>query len=102
MGWPYGKIRKAPPKAAKKPKRSDTSFIIRLCHEDGAPLSMPEIRDGFYEAVRKLLQDARCHRAKRVTIYVTMMDQKDQEYLPDPSGSWDIHPYKCAADEMGA
>ncbi|MBU1210916.1 MAG: hypothetical protein KJ587_06550 [Alphaproteobacteria bacterium] len=74
------KIKRTARKAAKTPKRSNKSFIIRLCHEDGAPLSMPEIRDGFYEAVRKLLQDGRCHRAKRVTIYVTMFDREGSDY----------------------
>ncbi len=101
MSKPYGKIFRGRRRPGKTTKGDDRSFKIRVCHEDGAPLSLPETRDGFYHAVRKLMSDPSCHRAKRVTIYVTMIDQSGEEYLPDPKGEWNIHPYRSAADEHG-
>jgi hypothetical protein len=101
MGRPYGRIARTSRKPSKT-KDGDTSFKIRLRREDGTPLSMPEIRDGCHEMVRRLLSDGRCHRAKRLTVYLTMLDQDGKEYLPDPSGAWEISPYRSAADEHGA
>ncbi|MBU1210919.1 MAG: hypothetical protein KJ587_06565 [Alphaproteobacteria bacterium] len=75
---------------------------MRLRGKDGAALSMQEIRDGLYETARRLQKLEGVPRAKWVTLYVTMIDEDGKEVLPDPSGAWDIFPYKCAADELGA
>lgn len=83
-------------------KTDSAAFKIRLRGKDNAPLSMREIRDGIFEAARKLTAYERTHRAKWVTLYVTMIDEDGNEVLPDPSGEWTIYPYKCAADEHGA
>jgi hypothetical protein len=102
MGRSYGRIAKTPRKTTTKPTRGGTSFKIVILNKDGSPLSMSEIRDGCYEAVRKLFGDGRCHRAKRFAIYVTVVGHDGKEFLPDPSGEWEINPYKSAADEHGA
>lgn len=83
----------------KSPKGESAAFKIRLRGKDGAPLSMQEIRDGLFEAARKLAPLEATHRAKWATLYLTMVDEDGKEVLPDPSGEWEIFPYKCAADE---
>ena len=75
---------------------------MRLRGKDGAPLSMQELRDGMFEAARKLGQFEGTHRAKWATLYLTMVDEDGREVLPDPAGEWEIFPYKTAADEHGA
>ena len=93
-------------KAGKTRKRTSTSesaaFKIKLRGKDNAPLSMREIRDGLYEAARRLDAYDGTHRAKWVTLYLTMIDEDGNEVLPDRSGEWTLHPYKSAADEFGA
>ena len=91
-----------PAQAAEVAGCSVTAFKVRLRGKDGAPLSMQEIRDGLYETARRLQKLEGAPRAKWVTLYVTMIDEDGKEVLPDPSGAWDIFPYKCAADELGA
>ena len=93
-------------KAGKTRKRASTSesaaFKIKLRGKDNAPLSMCEIRDGLYEAARRLDAYDGTHRAKWVTLYLTMIDEDGNEVLPSRSGEWTIYPYKSAADEFGA
>lgn len=38
---------------------------------------------------------------KRVTIYMTIIDEVGKPVLLDPSGEWNILPYRSAADELG-
>lgn len=78
------------------------AFKIKLRGKDNAPLSMREIREGLYEAARRLDAYDGTHRAKWVTLYLTMIDEDGKEVLPDRSGEWTIRPYKSAADEFGA
>ena len=54
MGKPYGKTKRTSSKAPKTPKGEGAAFKIRLRGKDGAPLSMQELRDGLFEAARKL------------------------------------------------
>lgn len=88
----------------RKSRRKDSlaAFKIRLRGKDDAPLSMQEIRDGLYEAARRLHRYEGTHRAKWVTLYLTMIDEDGNEVLPNRNGQWTIYPYKCAADEFGA
>lgn len=101
MGRPYGTVKRGTRKL-KAPSGGDAAFKVRLRGKDGAPLSMQEIRDGLYETVRRLQKLDGVPRAKWVTIYLTMIDGDGTEVLPDASGTWDIFPYKSAADENGA
>ncbi len=78
------------------------AFKIKLRGKDNAPLSIREIRDGLYEAARRLDAYDGTHRAKWVTLYLTMIDEDGNEVLPSRSGEWIIHPYKSAADEFRA
>lgn len=87
-------------KTFKKDDRA--AFRIKLRGKDNAPLSIRELRDGLYEAMRRLGAYDGTHRAKWVTLYLTMIDGDGSEVMPDRSGEWIIHPYKCAADESGA
>lgn len=99
MGRPYGVVKKKGGRIPKPPKGESAAFKIRLRGKDGAPLSMQEIRDGLFEAARKLAPLESTHRAKWATLYLTMVDEDGKEVLPDPSGEWEIFPYRCAADE---
>ena len=98
---PYGKIaRTRRPPTAKKD--GGAAFKVRIRSENGDTLSMQEIRDGLYETARLLQSHQDCHRAKWVTLYLTVLDRTGKEILPDPSGAWEICPYKSAADEHNA
>lgn len=55
-----------------------------------------------FEAIRQLLPYAEGYRARRVTLYLTVLDEHDDEVHLDPKGEWVIYPYKSAADEHGA
>ncbi|MCB1380916.1 MAG: hypothetical protein KDK89_21490 [Alphaproteobacteria bacterium] len=82
-------------------KRDNAAFRIKLRGQDGAPLSMAELRDGLYEATRRLRSFEGTYRAKWVTLYLTMVDEDGNEVLPDRKGEWTLYPYKSAADEHG-
>jgi hypothetical protein len=88
-------------KRGKSGKSDSAAFKIKLRGKDNAPLSIRELRDGLYEAMRKLGVYDDTHRAKWVTLYLSMIDEDGKEVMPDRSGEWIIHPYKCAADESG-
>lgn len=81
-------------------RKSDTAFRIRLRGRDGAPLSMPEVRQGLLEAVRELKRYDAGHRAKWVTLYLTLIDDEGREVVP-PEGDLTLLPYKSAAEEFG-
>jgi hypothetical protein len=105
--WPhapttYNSPVKTKRRTKKKSQPDTTAFKIRLRSKDGAPLSMQEMRDGLYEAARRLQQYEGTHRAIWVTVYLTMIDEDGNEVLPNRYGQWTIYPYKCAADEFGA
>lgn len=100
MGRPYGRIPRT--RKPSSPKDGGGAFKIRVRSENGEFLSMQEIRDGFYEAARRLQSDKTCHRAKWITVYLTLLDRDGKEVMPDPSGAWEIRPYKSAADDCGA
>lgn len=101
MARPYGKTKRTRTKSTGSPKGGSDPFKIRLRGKDGAPLSMQEVRDGLFEAARKLAPFEATHRAKWATLYLTMVDEDGKEVLPDASGEWEIFPYKTAADEYG-
>jgi hypothetical protein len=101
MARPYGVVKRKSGKSPKTPKGESTAFKIKLRGQDNAPLSMQEIRDGLYEAARRLQQYEGSYRAKWITIYLTIVDEDGKEVLPDSKGEWEIYPYKCAADEHG-
>lgn len=84
------------------PTRDGAAFKIKLRGKDNAALSIREIRDGLYEAVRRLSVYEGTYRAKWVTLYLTMIDEDGNEVLPERSGEWTLYPYKSAADEFGA
>lgn len=99
MARPYGKIKGKVGRKPSSKKRDSEPFKIKLRGKDGAPLSMTEIQQGLLEATRKL----RAHqnvRAKWLTIYATLIDEDGKEIVLDPSGEWELHPYKSAADEI--
>lgn len=85
----------------KKEQASTTASRIKLRGKDGAPLSMPELRDGLYDAARQL-ERYEAYRVKWVTLYLTLVDENGSEVRIQPSGEWTIYPYKSAADEHGA
>jgi hypothetical protein len=101
MARPAGKTPRTAKRASRPQKTGGEAFRIKLRGKDNAPLSMPDVQQGLLEVIRRL----RAHdtlRAKWITLYMTVMDEDGKEILPDPSGEWEIYPYKCAADEHGA
>ncbi len=100
MSKPYGKIGRTSKPATVK-KDGGSAFKIRIRTEHGDALSMQEIRDGLFEAARRLQSHKDCNRAKWVTLYLTVLDRGGKEVWPDPSGAWEVCPYRTAADEQG-
>ena len=100
MGRPYGVMKRKTQKKAGTPKDSDGVFRIRIRAADGSYLSVQELRDGLYEAVRRLQLNTPC-RAKWATLSLVMIDEDGKTVMPDPSGEWEIRSYKSAADEHG-
>jgi len=102
MGRPYGTAprprRNARPK---QPKPKSRSLKVTLANEDGTSLTPHQMREGFHELIRRLMDDPDCHRAKSVNVYIPLTNKAGKPHLPAPSGEWIIHPYKCAADEFG-
>lgn len=86
----------------RKKKDSGSGFKVKLRGRDGAPMSMPEMRDGLYEIARRLQPFQDGYRVKRATLYLTVVDADGNEVLLTREGEWTIYPYKCAADEFGA
>ena len=82
-------------------KQKNTSFKIKLRGKDNAPLSMQELRQGLFDIARKLERYAD-YRAKRVTVYLTLIDEDGNEVRIDKKGEWTLYPYRSAADEHGA
>lgn len=86
----------------RKSKHGGSGFKVKLRGRDGAPMSMPEMRDGLYEIARRLQPFQDGYRVKRATLYLTVVDGDGNEVLLTRDGEWTIYPYKCAADEFGA
>jgi hypothetical protein len=101
MARPYGKIKRTTKRAPRTKKPDSEAFKIKLRGKDNAPLSMADVQEGLYESIRKLRPHENL-RAKWVTVYMTLIDEDGKQVHPDPSGEWEIYPYKCAADEHGA
>jgi hypothetical protein len=99
----FKRTTKSPPLASDGPltKPPSTAFKIKLRGKDGAPLSMPELRQGLFDIAHKLAPYAD-FRAKWVTVYLTLVDENGQEFRINRKGEWILYPYKSAADEHGA
>lgn len=80
-------------------KGRDYAFKIKLRGKDDAPLSIQELRQGLFDAARKLEPYAKDYRAKWVSLYLTVVDQNGQPVRIDPRGEWTLFPYQSAADE---
>jgi hypothetical protein len=94
---------KRPPGNPAPPREGPPSggaFKIKLRGKDNAPLSMQELRQGFYDIAHKLAPFA-AYRAKRVTVYLTIVDENGAEVRLNKEGEWTLYPYRSAADEKG-
>lgn len=96
-----GRKKQTKKRGGKTGKTESPAFKIKLRGKDNVPLSMQELRQGLYDAARRLERYEGNYRAKWVTIYLTMVDENGQEVRIDKSGEWTIFPYKSAADEHG-
>lgn len=101
MKNPYGKRPKQSKSAPPTGPAENTAFKIRLRGKDNAPLSISQLNQGLYEAMRRLSRFGD-YRAKWATLYLTIVDENGQEVRLDKSGEWTIYPYSSAADEHGA
>jgi hypothetical protein len=91
------------PKKAKTVRTTDnTAFKIKIRGKDNAPLSVADLRQGLYEAARKLEAYQDSYRIKWVTLFLAIIDEDGREVRLNDKGEWVIYPYKCAADEHGA
>jgi len=61
---------------------------------------MPQLRDGLYETVRRLLPYDKHYRVKRAAIYLTVIDENGQPVQISQTGEWTIYPYLCAAEDF--
>lgn len=96
-----GKRKQTRRRTGRTAKYDTTSFKIKLRGKDNAPLSMQDLRQGLYDAARRLERYEGNYRAKWATIYLTMVDENGEEVQIDPAGEWTLYPYKSAADEHG-
>jgi hypothetical protein len=101
MGKPYGKLpkRTATKSKARKPPTTDAvKYHIR--GKDDAPLTMPEVQQGFYELAKSQQEHAHL-RVARLDVYVRYIDEQGR---PAGIGQTEIsiYPYRSAADEHGA
>lgn len=101
MARPAGKRSRTVKRLSRPPKTGGEPFRIKLRGKDNAPLSMADVQQGLLEVIRRL-RAHKTQRAKWITLYMTVIDEDGKQILPDPSGEWEIYPYKCAADEHGA
>ena len=86
---------------SRPPKKSGTALKIRLCGKDDAPLTMRELREGLLEAAKLLKSYEAAHRAKSVTLYLTIIDDNGRPARINDTNELVIYPYKTAADEYG-
>jgi hypothetical protein len=100
VGKPYGKFERKIARSPRQKKSDSETFKIKLRGRDDAPLSMPELQQALLEVIGALRRHESM-RAKHVTIYAKFVDETGKPVLPDPSGEWEIVPYKSAADELG-
>jgi hypothetical protein len=73
---------------------------ITLRGPDDVLMSMSEVQQGMLEAIANL-RTQKSLRAKHVTIYAKLIDEDGKPVWLDPSGEWEITPYKTAAEELG-
>jgi len=95
----YGKRPKTKKESAPPRPPESAAFKIRLRGRDNAPLTIPQLNQGLYEAMRRLSQYGG-YRARWATLYLTIVDDNGQEVRLDESGEWTIYPYRSAADEF--
>jgi hypothetical protein len=90
-----------PPRRKAAPKTTSSAGLkVRIRGRDDAPLSIAQLQQGLYELARKLDPYAADYRAKRSTLYLTIVDQNGSEVSLSVSGEWSIWPYRSAADEL--
>lgn len=86
------------------PRRRSSAFSeplkIKIAGKDDAPLSVTQLRDGLYEALRRLLPYDKNYRLKRAALYLTVIDENGQPVQIPPTGEWTIYPYQCAAEDF--
>jgi hypothetical protein len=94
---------KRPPGDPTPPREGPPSggaFKIKLRGKDNAPLSMQDLRQGLYDIAHKLAPYS-AYRAKWVTVYLTIVDEKGAEVRLNKKGERTLYPYQGAADEQG-
>ena len=101
MNKPYGKRPKTSKRAAPSGTAESTAFRIRLRGKDNAPLTMSELHQGLYDAMRELAPYG-AYRAKWATLYLTLVDDDGAEVRINEAGEWTLYPYRSAADEHEA
>lgn len=96
--------RRPRPKQAKAAPSSANpgSLKIRLSGRDDAPLSIEELKDTLYEAVRLLLPYTKTHRIKRAALYLTTIDQHGTASPLMLEQTLTLRPYDCAAQTFDA
>jgi hypothetical protein len=100
MARPYGKTPRGNRSSSSAAKKESDALKIHIRAKDDAALTIPELQQGLQEAARKL---ASCKglRAKRATIYVSLMDGDGDPARVNDKNEWIIRLYKSAAEEHG-
>lgn len=90
------------PPARKRSYKDDRSTLkIKFRGKDNAALTMQDMCEATYEALRHLKQYENGYRIKSAAIYLTMIDEKGQTVRINDANELVITPYKAAAEEHG-
>lgn len=100
MGKPYGKLKRETVRRPKRAAKDGTFLRIRFVKKDRASLTMQDLRDGLYEAARRLGKHEDTLRIKWAGVTVQLVDARGRPVLPDGEAEWEIDVYECAADKF--
>ena len=93
---------KKPPARKQKSYNDDRSTLkIKFRGKDNAALTVQDMCEATYEALRQLKQYEDGYRIKSAAIYLTMIDDKGETVRINDANELVITPYKAAADEHG-
>lgn len=71
-----------------------------MAGRDGAPITIPELKDTLYEALRFLEPHSTSHRIKRASLYLTTIDEHGTLSSLCFDHEITLRPYDCAAESF--
>lgn len=93
---------KKPPARKRRSHKDDRSTLkIKLRGQDNVPLTMQDMCEATFEALRNLKQYEDGYRIKSAAIYLTMIDENGRTVRFNDANELVITAYKAAAEEHG-